>query len=86
MVVHDSQFKSLLATFLFDMWIFLACVMLFFCCTRRKNAKLEKGPGIATGHDQLLADFDAKELKYSAKTGPKQDSSQVAPEQPFDES
>ena len=50
MVVQDNQFKSLMATFLFDMWIFLACVMLFFCCTRIKK-KVDKGPGIATGHD-----------------------------------
>ena len=65
MVVHDSQFKSLLATFLFDMWIFIACVIVFFCCQRRK--KLEKEKVIGTGHDQLLNDFDAKELKFSAK-------------------
>ena len=60
-MVQDNQFKSLLATFLFDMWIFLACVILFFCCTRRK--KLEMRPANATTRDQLLADFDEKDIK-----------------------
>ena len=62
----DPQFKSIMATFLFDMGIFLCELLIFFCI----RAKRDKGNVLLNWQpqDEYLREFDTNELRSEART------------------